>query len=325
MYPDSINPAIFGNFAEANRAILRYLHQRLGFALWMVTRVEGNDWIMLQVEDNGYGVEEGTVLNWADSFCSQMVQGLGPRIAPCAENIPAYMNALIKQQLPISAYIGVPLIRENGTLFGTLCAIDKVPHEDSLQRELPMLELFAKLITAQLESDLLAIEKTRQDEFNEPKALIDSLTGVLNRGGWDKHLAIEEQCAQNYGNSACVLYIDLDDLEKINNTAGHEQGDFIIRNSAYIIRSAVRKSDLVARMGGDVFAVLAINCDNNASDMLLNKINQAFELNGISASVGKALRDHKLGLSAAVIAADKAMYAVKEERRRVKSETVLFS
>jgi diguanylate cyclase len=121
MYPAAINSAVFENFAEANRAILTYLHQRLGFALWMVTRVEGNDWIMLQVEDNGYGVEEGTVLSWADSFCSQMVQGLGPRIAPCAEDIPAYVAAPIKQQLPISAYIGVPLIRKNGSYLSYQC------------------------------------------------------------------------------------------------------------------------------------------------------------------------------------------------------------
>jgi diguanylate cyclase len=325
MYPAAINSAVFENFAEANRAILTYLHQRLGFALWMVTRVEGNDWIMLQVEDNGYGVEEGTVLSWADSFCSQMVQGLGPRIAPCAEDIPAYVAAPIKQQLPISAYIGVPLIRKNGSLFGTLCAIDKVQHDESLLLELPMLELFAKLITAQLESDLIAIEQTRQQELTEQEAMIDSLTGVLNRGGWDKHLKIEEERARSYGNSACVLYIDLDDLKKINDTAGHEQGDILIRNAAQIIRNAVRKSDIVARMGGDEFAVLAIDCDINASDMLLNKVIQALEYKGINASVGKAMRDHKTGLSSAVNAADKAMYAVKAERRRVKSETPLIS
>jgi diguanylate cyclase (GGDEF)-like protein len=188
-----------------------------------------------------------------------------------------------------------------------------------------MLELFAKLITAQLESDLIAIEQTRQQELTEQEAMIDSLTGVLNRGGWDKHLKIEEERARSYGNSACVLYIDLDDLKKINDTAGHEQGDILIRNAAQIIRNAVRKSDIVARMGGDEFAVLAIDCDINASDMLLNKVIQALEYKGINASVGKAMRDHKTGLSSAVNAADKAMYAVKAERRRVKSETPLIS
>lgn len=66
---------------------------------------------------------------------------------------------------------------------------------------------------------------------------------------------------------------------------------------------------------------LAIDCDINASDMLLNKVIRALELSGIHASVGKAMRDHKTGLSAAVIAADQAMYIAKEERRRVKFET----
>lgn len=110
-----------------------------------------------------------------------------------------------------------------------------------------MIELFAKLITTQLESDLVAIEQTRQLEFSEQEAMTDALTGLLNRGGWDKHLTIEEECARNYGNSACVIYIDLDDLKKINDTVGPEQGDNLIRNAAKII--AVRLEPLISSHG----------------------------------------------------------------------------
>ncbi len=60
----------FTDFASASRAVLSYLHRKLGFKLWMVTRTEGEDWIVLDAEDHGYGVEAGTVFRWADSFCS---------------------------------------------------------------------------------------------------------------------------------------------------------------------------------------------------------------------------------------------------------------
>lgn len=83
-----MNNAEFKNFEEAGQAVLKFLYQKFGFNLWMITRTEGDDWIVLQSEDNGYNVQPGQVFRWADSFCSQMVQGKAPRIAPRSEDIP---------------------------------------------------------------------------------------------------------------------------------------------------------------------------------------------------------------------------------------------
>src|SRR5690606_39291468 len=85
-----INHAGFKSFEEAGQTVLKYLHTRFGFNLWMITRTEGDDWIVLQSEDNGYGIKPGQVFRWADSFCSQMVQGKAPRIAPYSPAIPLY-------------------------------------------------------------------------------------------------------------------------------------------------------------------------------------------------------------------------------------------
>ena len=63
----------FDDFETATRSVLKYLHKKYGFSLWMMTRTEGDDWIILQAEDHGYDVKEGSVFNWADSFCSKMV------------------------------------------------------------------------------------------------------------------------------------------------------------------------------------------------------------------------------------------------------------
>ena len=101
----------YSGFEAAARAVLGFLHARFGFDLWMVTRTEGEDWIVLHVEDHGYGVRPGTVFRWSDSFCSRMVQGLGPRVAPDAAGVPAYAEAPIGRQVRIGAYIGLPLRR----------------------------------------------------------------------------------------------------------------------------------------------------------------------------------------------------------------------
>ena len=77
----------FPNFETAVQTVLEFLHQRIGFQLWMFTRVEEQDWIVLKACDQGYGVNSGDVFKWSDSFCSRMVKGLGPNIAPCSQNI----------------------------------------------------------------------------------------------------------------------------------------------------------------------------------------------------------------------------------------------
>lgn len=305
----------FDDFEAASRKVLAFLHQRLGFGLWMTTRTEENDWIVLQVEDHGYNVEEGTVFCWADSFCSQMVQGLGPRIAPRAKDIPLYATAPISNLVPIGAYIGVPLTRADGTLFGTLCAIDPNPQQDSIQDALPMIELFATLLATILASDIKAMEQSRLLERSQQMAMTDALTGLLNRHGWEQSIAAEEARARRYGSSACVLIVDLDNLKQINDNQGHAQGDELIRDAAQTLRTALRLSDVVARIGGDEFAILGVECDPAGSEALFNSVTKALSARGIDASVGKALRSPKLGLKEAIAEADRAMYAVKSERR----------
>ena len=62
-------------------------------------------------------------------FVQKWLIGNGPRIAPCSNAIPIYATSAIGQQVEIKAYVGVPVVRKDGSLFGTLCAID--PNEQS--------------------------------------------------------------------------------------------------------------------------------------------------------------------------------------------------
>ena len=111
-----MNNINFKNFEEAGQAILKFLSQRFGFKLWMITRTEGDDWIVLISEDNGYNVKPGQVFRWADSFCSHMVQNNAPRIAPYSPDVQVYVDAPINHLVPIKAYIGQPLYKEDGSL-----------------------------------------------------------------------------------------------------------------------------------------------------------------------------------------------------------------
>jgi len=70
----------------------------------------------------------------------------------------------IAEQLPIGAYIGIPLQRPDGSLFGTLCALHPEPMPETILAEKPMLELLARLLSAQVGLDLLQAELARRNE-----------------------------------------------------------------------------------------------------------------------------------------------------------------
>ena len=307
------------NFEEAGQAVLKFLYQRFGFNLWMITRTEGDDWIVLQSEDNGYNVKPGQVFHWADSFCSQMVQGKAPRIAPYSPDIPLYREAPINKLVDIQAYIGQPLVKEDGSLFGTLCAIDPRPQPAELVKEAELIDLLGEMLSRILQAELRESEQTRKAELFETEALSDSLTGLFNRRAWDRLVDLEEERCRRYGHPTAVLMIDLNNLKTTNDRLGHSAGDELIQKAASTLKEQVRSNDIVARLGGDEFAVLSIETNSENAEKLVFRIKQAFSEANLSAAIGLALRNPAYGLYAAIMEADGKMY---ENKVMIKSKHI---
>jgi hypothetical protein len=143
----------FPDFDAAATGVLDLLHERLGFSAWLVTRVEDGQWLIEQARDEGYGIEVGDAYRFADTYCAKMVEGLGPRFAPESNRVPCYAAAGIGKELPIAAYIGVPLLRADGSLFGTLCAIDPAPQAPGVGEDFPLVEVSGRLLSSLLEKD----------------------------------------------------------------------------------------------------------------------------------------------------------------------------
>ena len=281
----------------------------------MVTRVQGDDWIVLNAEDHGYDVKDGTVFRWADSFCSRMVRGEGPRIAPRSDDIPAYVEAPIGRQVKIAAYIGVPMIGVDGSLFGTLCAIDPEAQPMLRDGELELVEMVAGLLGTLLRTEMQFAEEIRRAERAQVEALSDPLSGLFNRRGWSQLLAREEERCRRHGNPAGVLVLDLDDMKTVNDSLGHFAGDELIQRTSAVLGAVVRGQDIVARVGGDEFAILAVECDAVAAANLLTRLRTALDAADINSSIGLAMRDPSRTLQHAWEGADRAMYL--EKRRKL--------
>ena len=311
----------FQSFEAAAQTSLKFLQTRMGLKLWMVTRTEGDDWIVLHVADQGYGIKKGAVFNWTDSFCSRMTRGLGPRIAPRLQDVPVYAAAPMSQQIKTGAYVGVPLIRSDGSLFGTLCAIDPEPQPETLADELPLVELIGRLLCSELEAEMKIQSETRFTERALAEQLMDPITGLYNLRGWTQLTTAEEQRCQRFGHPACVLSIDLDRFKLVAHKQGQEKADEYIVRAANAIRNAVRTTDIVARTGEDKIAVLGIECDEFNVRKMMERVSDALDDAKVSASIGIATRNPKLSISNALVQADEMMYRCK----RMSNKNVLSS
>ena len=122
-----------------------------------------------------------------------------------------------------------------------------------------------------------------------------------------------------------IFYIDMDNMKLINDTFGHHEGDKALIDAASIIRLCFRDADIIGRMGGDEFAILAIGCNKHDIEMMQNRL-----IENINEFNAKSLREYQLSLSIGsifisdssadigdiLVRADKTMYRNKLERKK---------
>ncbi|HUZ76884.1 MAG TPA: diguanylate cyclase [Chloroflexota bacterium] len=185
-----------------------------------------------------------------------------------------------------------------------------------------------KLKTAELEHFKAELEHKVAERTKELVAAnkeldrlssIDGLTGIFNRRHLDEALARENERIHRYDVQTAVLVCDLNGLKKINDEAGHLMGDMAIKEAAQLLKRTARRTDTVARFGGDEYVVLAPHTADakgfverihrGLDDWNRQHGKQNFEL---SLSIGWAVADKETDLFAAMQQADDRMYKDKE-------------
>jgi len=170
--------------------------------------------------------------------------------------------------------------------------------------------LFATLLSHLHRSQQLveALEASRRD------AETDALTGLLNRRGWDLMLAREQARCIRYGCPCTLLVLDMDGLKSINDADGHHAGDELLLAMAQVLGETVRQPDIVARVGGDEFAVLLTETDADQAGGFLQRLRLALNARQIRTSVGQATWNRAETLAETLRRADRAMYQEKHGR-----------
>ena len=101
----------------------------------------------------------------------------------------------------------------------------------------------ARILATMLESEMKSQEDARLLDRTRAEALVDELTGLYNRRGWNQLLAAEEARCIRYGHPAGVVILDLDDLKlAMNDQEGHAAGDDLLRAAAQALRESTRRT-----------------------------------------------------------------------------------
>ncbi|WP_375479244.1 EAL domain-containing protein [uncultured Jatrophihabitans sp.] len=173
-----------GGFRAAAQVALNYLRTNMPMAIWSITRVENDRQTHLYLNENDYGLTVGCSQPWQASCCVHMVAGTAPRVAPDAAAVPVYAAAAANAAVQIGAYAGAPIAEPDGSLFGVIFGVDRVPRQDLVQF-VPTLDMLAEFLTISLAADRALHAARAESDAVLTYATTDSLTGIRNRHAWD--------------------------------------------------------------------------------------------------------------------------------------------
>ena len=227
-------------------------------------------------------------------------------------------NGNLRQDPPSRAHLLDPLKQLQSNLRHLTWQTQRVAAGD-LEQRVDFLGDFSRAFNQMIEA--LREKRAAEDKIRYLSEH-DALTGLYNRTFFESELERLRAAPEDYPVS--VMIADVDGLKSINDTLGHQVGDLLIQKSAQIIQHGPSGDELLARIGGDEFAILSCRTDETRTAALLTRIRTAMEgfdrresMFRLSISLGTGVASAPAALDAALHQADKAMYEDKLRRKRL--------
>lgn len=235
-------------------------------------------------------------------------------------------NPLVTGEPNIRFYAGTPLLTSEDLALGTLCVIDSVPHKMS-ELQVGCLEALARQVSLRLELRQMSLRLKRANEELINLSLTDDLTGLYNQRGF--RLLADQQMrlfrSRRSEREMWLMVADMDGLKNINDNHGHLEGSAAIKAMAGILVSTFRDADILSRFGGDEFAALLLNTQDEVADKIRERltanIDEYNRTSGKPYSIGASVGFSRIDLSEDTSVdelfkkADAAMYHEKRQRK----------
>ena len=248
----------------------------------------------------------------ADVLCSVLLCRDGRLVPGAAPSLPPKYAEALESPDPKTCR-SVPILSRSGSLLGTFVLHGQDSHEPGPD-ELELLEMARRLA-------VVAIEQRQLTDQLAHRALHDALTGLPNRSLFEQRLGQALLDASRHHWVLAVLFIDLDRFKQVNDTLGHMAGDQVLEQVSRRLENCLRKSDSLARMGGDEFTLILTELKDprdvlSVTRKLLDAFQSPFRVEEyelfLTASIGISLYPRD-GRDAATLQknADTAMYRAK--------------
>jgi len=185
-------------------------------------------------------------------------------------------------------------------------------------------ELISEVLSFAASAEVRMAEQEQRILQLEHLSESDELTGIRNRRGFTKDLAIRLSSAARYQETGVVGFLDMDNFKQINDSHGHAAGDAMLRHMARMLTKAIRPTDIVARLSGDEFGIVLTQCSEKEGRarvrMIQRLVNDSQLLIegrwiGTRCSAGCAPYGPGSDMQSILEAADQSMYRDKERRK----------
>lgn len=231
----------------------------------MLHDAETNELYFSKVEGGSHKVKEIRIR--ADQgIAGQVMQTGKPLIVNDVTKSKFFFKGVDKKtSFQTKAIVCVPLISQNKTI-GVLQALNKQGGEDFDKEDLTLFESFAHQVS-------IAIENARLYNM----AVYDALTKVFMRRYFEAWLSQEFARVKRYNTDLSLIMLDIDHFKNVNDTHGHQAGDFVLREVAQTVKDCIREADVLARYGGEEFVICFPETTVDKAKMVAEKIRKEVE------------------------------------------------
>ncbi len=232
-----------------------------------------------------------------NAFCSYVVLQKAPLVVEDPIKDPRFSNnPLVLKEPGVRFYAGVPVRSPQGVVLGAICVIDHHPRSFS-QQDLQELNDFAALVESEFYYRLLSTEQNlllKENDELKRKSMLDSLTSTWNELAIVELLNREMALARRSLYALSVLVIDIDGFKSINKTYGQTAGDECLKQLAQQLKSVLRISDVVGRLGRDEFLAILPKAAEQEARFAVDRLVQRLQTSSVQ------LGENRIAISVAV-------------------------
>jgi diguanylate cyclase (GGDEF)-like protein len=232
-------------------------------------------------------------------------------------------NPLVTGTPAVVFYAGVPIVTPAGEALGTLCVIDIRPHNAVNEHEIAALRNLARQVMTHMDIGKSLAElqqcQTQLNKINQQltkESVIDELTKLRNRTGFQQALQIEWERTFRHSNSLSLLMLDIDQFSRYRDEFGNLACEHVLERVAQLITCGARQLDLAARFCSDTFAVLLPETNSKGVLIIAERIRARIEQENwgnrlLTASIGVASYNGQIDADSLIADANKALRHAK--------------